>query len=114
MRRKTTSRLRAERLKWGLTQEELAPLLLIRHATQLSRIERGIRDPSIISVIAACVVFDQDLDHMFPGLQRRVHERVVAASHRLAKMVERSREPAAAKKTQLAGRIATRHFRQCR
>ncbi len=106
-RRKFSSRLRSERLKWGLTQRELAPLLLIRHAAQISRIERGICDPSIKSAVASCVVFGKNIYYLFPGLGERIRRRVVSKSRHLTVQVERDKTSAGKKKLQLLSDMAS-------
>jgi DNA-binding XRE family transcriptional regulator len=107
MHRKINHRLRSERRKWGLTQREMAPLLLIRNATQLCRIERGCRYPSAASVIASCLVFGRSVDQLFPGLRRRIHEQVGVRAHRLYEKVEKDKRPEAERKRAFLQAIAS-------
>lgn len=85
----------------------MAPLLLIRNATQLCRIERGCRHPSAASVIASCLVFGRSVDQLFPGLKRRIHEQVGVKANRLYEKVEKDRRPEAEKKRTLLRAIAS-------
>ncbi len=113
MQRKINHRLRSERMKWGLTQKELAPLLFIRHATQLCRIERGLRDPSVASVFASCLVFGQSLDQLFPGFKGRIQDEVGRQAHKLFVRVEKDKSPQGQKKRELLQSIASRQFGSC-
>ena len=101
-------------MKWGMTQGDLAPLLLIRHATQLSRIERGLRKPSAHTVLASKVVFDQSLDRLFPGMQDDVEDRVVKSAYSLFRKVERKTDQASRKKQDLLRQIASRRRVPCK
>ena len=114
MHRTINTRLRTERLKWGMTQGELAPLLLIRHATQLSRIERGKRMPSIQTVLASTIVFGQGIERLFPGIQEDVEDRVVKSSYSLYKRVEKRSDPVSRKKQDLLRLVASRQKIKCK
>jgi len=111
---KIITRLRGERLRWGFTQRELAPLLLIKHATQLSRVERGKRPPSIESVLASCVVFGRDIEYIFPGYQSSVEDRVIKMAYRLYTRIEKSTGDRAQKKRDLLERVAQLHKIPCK
>lgn len=101
-------------MRWGLTQRELSPLLCIRHPTQLSRVERGRRVPSLESVLASCVVFGRDIEYLFPGLQDEMQERVVRAAYALYVTVEHTEGEVAFKKRKLLERIAELHTIPCK
>lgn len=108
------SRLRSERMKWGLTQRELAPLLLIRHATQLSRIEKGRRSPSVHTLLASTLVFGENIERLYPGLSEDVEDRVVKSAYSLFKRVERKHDPVSRKKQELLRTVAAKQKVRCK
>lgn len=114
MQRPIATRLKAERLKWGMTQGDLAPILLIRHATQLSRIERGLRKPSAHTVLASAMVFGLGPDRLYPGISEQVEDKVVKSAYTLFRRVERKSDPASRKKQDLLRLIASRQKVVCK
>ena len=106
MKQRFVSRLRAERLRWGLTQRELAPLLCIQHVSQLSRIEHGTRKPSAVCLIATSVLFEKSVVELFPGLTKEITERIGRRAVKLYLRVEHKHSVAAGKKRDLLSRIA--------
>lgn len=100
------SRVRSERLRWGLTQNELAPLLCIRHVSQLSRIEHGTRRPSAVCLVAATLVFGKSAKELFPDFVSDVEDRIGPRALKLYQKVEKKHSMAAAKKRELLQGIA--------
>lgn len=94
-------RLRSERRKWGLTQSELALLLSVRGAPQISRIERGWRRAGVSHVIAASLLFNKPVSHMFPALKTRIHKELLAQAFLVFRQVEHDKRPEAKRKRQL-------------
>jgi len=96
-----------------MTQRELAPLVMVRHPTHLSRIERGLRDPSVPCVFASCVVFGVNVEHLFPGLREQVRDQVVRNAYKLYRKVEADGRQQSMKKRELLRAVATRNFLPC-
>ena len=59
-------RLRHYRRYWGLSQEELAPLLGFKSHQHVSRLEKAERTPTMESALACQVLFDVAPAAMFP------------------------------------------------
>lgn len=113
MAKKINHRLRVERATWTFTQKEMAPLLLIRHRTQLCRLERGFRNPSIATVVAACAIFDKSIDELFPGLRAVVFDQVARNAYRLYLQLERDKSPSGDRKRQLLRKIISSKSLAC-
>ena len=77
MSSRVPSYLRTERRKWGLTQRELAKLLGGKSRTQVSRLERGERAPSVESLLSCLVLFGASAPALFPHLYSHIEERVL-------------------------------------
>ena len=105
--------LRRERRKSGLTQRELAQLLTFRHRAQISRVERGHRNPSLATAIATCLIFGQSLEQLFPGLRAAVHERVTENAYRLYLQLEKDKTASGVKKRELLRAITRRQVPLC-
>src|SRR4051794_30052216 len=86
-------RLRTYRRRRGLTQKELARLLLGCSGTHISRVERGIRKPNTDTVIAAAVLFGVSIEELFPTLYRDIDERVVEQTYKLYEKVNDEHSP---------------------
>lgn len=100
--------LRRERRAWGLTQPELARLIGCRCATQLSRIERNRRHPSLHIVIASKILFGRPLYKIFPCLYDEIEEAVMRQAYRLYQKLESDRSPRAMRKKELLDRVLCR------
>lgn len=79
--------LAALRKQWGLSQKELADLLL-QTPSGLSRIEARERRPSLYVVIGAEVVFGRSTKTVFPALYGEVEDRVMAQAKALYATLE--------------------------
>ena len=79
--------LRSHRKNSGLTQEDVAVLIGVQSASQVSRQENGEREPDLRMALAYQIVFDAPIKHMLPKLYRElaqeVHIRAAALSERL-------------------------------
>ncbi len=87
--------LRTHRRKRGLTQQELARLLLGRSGTNVSRVERGLQRPSTETAIAASVLFGIPTEEMFPALYKNIEERVIQQVYILHEKVNAEQSPRA-------------------
>ena len=77
--------LRTHRRVWGLTQGELARLLGLGNASQVSRLERckRKRGPGIEAALACQVLFGVAPADMFPSVHRQVEERVIQSAYHM-------------------------------
>jgi DNA-binding XRE family transcriptional regulator len=69
--------LRSHRKEWCLTQEELARLLLLESATEVSRIEAAKRNPGVEVALASEVLFGAPARNIYPQLYKTVEEEVM-------------------------------------
>ena len=74
--------LRTHRRVWGLTQPELASLIGLAGAMQISRIEHGKRAPNFEVALACQVIFGIPPSVMFPHVHTFVEERVMRNIYR--------------------------------
>jgi transcriptional regulator with XRE-family HTH domain len=70
--RKPVNYLRSYRLRWGLSQGQLAKLLGWRGAEVVSRIEKKQRPPTLKLVIACFVLFGAPAAELFPDISSSI------------------------------------------
>jgi transcriptional regulator with XRE-family HTH domain len=75
--------LRTHRLKWGITQSDLAYLLGLKTGSVVSRIERVKRQPSVMVILACQVIFGLVPIELLPGLFGEVEDAVMRRVHKL-------------------------------
>lgn len=90
--------LRRERRATCLTQEELAYLVCCRCPIQFSRIERGLRVPSLRIVLASEILFGKPTRAVFPYLYDAAEECVVGRAYRLFQRLEKNQSRRARRK----------------
>lgn len=83
MKPEPRSYLRAYRLRWGLTQSELAFLLGFRSGSVVSRVERDNRSAPLPVAIAYQVLFGKPQLELFPGLYSNIEAAVLHRVHEL-------------------------------
>src|SRR5437016_1624620 len=76
--RKPVNYLRSYRLRWGLSQGELANLLGWRGAEVVSRIEQKQRPPTLKLVIACFILFGAPAAELFPDISASIDMDVMA------------------------------------
>src|ERR1700693_6179164 len=76
--RKPVNYLRSYRLRWGLSQGELANLLGWRGAEVVSRIEKKQRPPTLKLVIACFILFGAPAAELFPDISASIEIDVMA------------------------------------
>jgi DNA-binding XRE family transcriptional regulator len=76
--RKPVNYLRSYRLRWGLSQGELAHLLGWSRPDVISRIEKKQRQPTLRLVIACFVLFGTSAADLFPDISVRVEDDVMS------------------------------------
>jgi len=78
MKTKNLNYLRSYRLRWGLSQGELAYLLGWSRSEVISRIEMKLRAPTLNLVIACFVLFGTPPAELFPDLSAGIEAEVMA------------------------------------
>jgi len=84
--KKPVNYLRSYRLRWGLSQGELAHLLGWKRAEVVSRIEKKQRPPTLKLVMACFILFGAPAAELFPDIARSIDSAVMA---RIWEMYER-------------------------
>jgi transcriptional regulator with XRE-family HTH domain len=77
------SYLRSYRLRWGLTQAELAYLAGLKSGSVVSRIERQKRQPGLMVALAFQVVFGAAPLELFPGIYSEIEDAVMRRAYAL-------------------------------
>lgn len=90
--------LRTHRRKWALTQKELAFLLGRKSSTQVSRLEKGKRIPSMDIVLACEVLFGLTPRSFFPKLYADIEEIVLVRAAMLYKRLDKETSRVAMRK----------------
>ena len=75
--RRPLNYLRSYRLRWGLSQGELANLLGCKTAGVISRIEKKLRAPTLKIVIGCFVIFGTPAAEVFPDISGTVETDVM-------------------------------------
>ena len=83
MERRLGTYLRTQRLRWGLTQSELARLLGMKSATHVSRLERGKRKPMAATILASAFIFGSKASEIFPRLVGAIEDDVGQRAYEL-------------------------------
>ena len=78
MKKKNLNYLRSYRLRWGLSQRELAYLLGWSRSEAISRIEMKQRAPTLKLVIGCFVLFGTTAAELFPDLSTSIETDVIA------------------------------------
>ena len=76
--RKPVNYLRSYRLRWGLSQGELAHLLGWKRPEVVSRIEKKQRPPTLKLVIACFILFGAPAAELFPDISASIDADVMA------------------------------------
>jgi transcriptional regulator with XRE-family HTH domain len=76
--RKPVNYLRSYRLRWGLSQGELAHLLGWKRPEVVSRIEKKQRPPTLKLVIACFILFGAAAAELFPDISASIETDVMA------------------------------------
>ena len=75
--RRPLNYLRSYRLRWGLSQGELAILLGCKTAGVISRIEKKLRPPTLKVMIGCFVLFGTPVAEIFPDISGSVEANVM-------------------------------------
>ena len=76
--RRPINYLRSYRLRWGLSQKELAYLLGWDRPDIISRIERKQRAPTLTLAMACFILFDAHAAQLFPDISAGIEHLVIA------------------------------------
>ncbi|MFN0009568.1 MAG: helix-turn-helix domain-containing protein [Planctomycetota bacterium] len=76
------------RKRLGLTQAELAVLLGCAHRSKVSRYERGVRSPSLVTLIGFEIVFRAPVAALYAGQYAKVREEIRARARRLSRKLD--------------------------
>jgi transcriptional regulator with XRE-family HTH domain len=83
MKKKLDCYLVSYRRRWGFTQPELSFLLGHRSASVVSRLELGLRQPSLETAFAFEVIFGVPAAELFPSLFDSTEEEVLTRAYDL-------------------------------
>jgi transcriptional regulator with XRE-family HTH domain len=76
--KKPVNYLRSYRLRWGLSQGELAYLLGWKRPEAISRVEKKQRPPTLKLVIGCFILFGTPAAELFPDISARLEADVMA------------------------------------
>ena len=76
--RRPVNYLRSYRLRWGLSQKELAYLLGWDRPDVISRIEKKQRPPTLALAMACFILFDTQAAELFPDISAGIEHLVMA------------------------------------
>jgi DNA-binding XRE family transcriptional regulator len=88
MKTKNLNYLRSYRLRWGLSQGELAYLLGWSRSEVISRIEMKQRAPTLKLVIGCFVLFGAAAAELFPDLSSGIEADVIARAWELYEKIQ--------------------------
>ena len=89
---RAASYLRTQRRKCGLSQSDLADILGLINEHQVSRHERSLTLPVLLTAIGYEVIFDVSLAELFPGIYETVRQNI---EKRLEEIEERLHQSSA-------------------
>jgi transcriptional regulator with XRE-family HTH domain len=101
-------RLRLWRRGHALKQKELASLIGIKSLAHVSRIERGIRTPTIEIAIACEILSGQSMRDLFPDTYQAIERETLIRAQRLLDKVEISSTQSSQRKRQWVGEMLER------
>jgi len=102
------SYLRSYRLRWGLTQAELAYLVGLKSGSVVSRIERLKRQPGLMVALACQVIFGTPPLELFPGIFSEIEAAVMRRAYALYENLQGTTSRAAKTKLNLLEDILAR------
>lgn len=85
--------LHAYRLRSALSEQELATLLGVKSASNISRVETGARKPTIETALICQVLFDIPPAELFPKLYDDIEEAVMRRVHTLHERLQGDPSP---------------------
>src|SRR6185503_14836953 len=89
---KLSTHLRGNRKRSALSQDEIAFLLGVESGAKMSRYERFLRNPRLVTALALEVIFQKPIRELFPGLYRQVSDSVISRVKVLAKKLNSTRD----------------------
>ena len=86
--RRPINYLRSYRLRWGLSQKELAYLLGWDRPDVISRIEKKQRPPTLALAMACFILFDVQAAELFPDLSAGIEHLMMARVQELYETIQ--------------------------
>ena len=86
--RRPINYLRSHRLRWGLSQGELAYLLGWDRPDVISRIEKKQRPPTLMLAMACFILFDAPAAELFPDISAGIEHLVMARVQELYETIQ--------------------------
>ena len=80
--------LRTLRREWGMSQKELAGLMLRGDRNRVSRVERNLAPPNAAEIVAYSVLFGMPPAQLFPAFYDEVEERLIERAYALDNNLE--------------------------
>ena len=108
MSSKVNCYLRTFRNEWGLTQRELASLLLKGDRNRVSRVEQGVTLPNAREILAYELIFGRSGQAIFRKFSEETDEVVMRGALRLYQRLEDDSSPSAVRKRELLNRLRAR------
>jgi hypothetical protein len=106
--------LRTHRLKWGLTQQDLAALVPRIGHNRVSCVERKKRPPNAREILAYQVIFGVLSEKIFPGLVSDVEDALAGNAYRLHQKLMKSKSEQAARKRLFLEAVMARAAKRAR
>jgi hypothetical protein len=88
MKMKNLNYLRSYRLRWGLSQSELAYLLGWSRSEVISRVEMKQRAPTLKLVIGCFILFGSSAAELFPDLSSAIEAEVMARTWEMYERIQ--------------------------
>lgn len=82
--------LHTHRKRMGLSQREVGTLLGLRDGSKVSRYERGVRLPPLLTTIGLAIIFRAPLQELFGGRYDRIERDIACRARRLLKKLSPS------------------------
>lgn len=111
---KVSCLLRTHRLKWGLSQKDLAALVPRIGHNRVSSVERHKRPPNAREILAYRVIFGALSEKVFPGLVSDVEEAVARNAYRLHQKLTKDKSDAAARRREFLEAVLARAAKRAR
>jgi transcriptional regulator with XRE-family HTH domain len=108
MKKRLDSYVRANRLRSGFTQKELAFIIGVKTRTFISYLEGRKRKPKLEIAFALHIVFGAEAADLFPGLFAGVEESVIARAYDLYESLQGNASKTARAKLDFLERIFER------
>lgn len=93
--------LRTLRREWGMTQKELAELMLRGGRARVSGVERNLVSPNAAEIVAYSLLFGMPPAEIFPAFYDHVEEALIAKAYVFHEVLSDDQSSVAARKRKL-------------